>query len=122
MSMTSPNGAIPSWDTADRLIKARKVADHGRGITQAELGRRLGISERTVKRYEAEGANTKRGLILGWALACGVNPQWLETGIAPRDNGPDLGSTHSGCNEITPLRPRRPRETATYSAPARRAS
>jgi DNA-binding XRE family transcriptional regulator len=59
----------------DRLVKARTYA----ALNQAELGHALGISERTVKRYEA-GARYKRGIILGWALACGVDPGWLENG------------------------------------------
>lgn len=92
MSMTEHIGDIPEWTGADRLIKARKV----RGYTQTELAELLGVSEKTVKRYEA-GEKTKRGIVLGWAMACGVNAQWLETGVAPRrPDGPDGPTEQDG--------------------------
>lgn len=85
MSTHERLGDIPPWTPADRLIKARKVA----GLTQPQLAELLGISDKTVKRYES-GHAAKRGLVLGWAMACGVNARWLETGEIP-DNGPDDG-------------------------------
>lgn len=72
-------GVVPEWTFTDRLIKARTFA----GLSQQQLADLLGISERTVKRYEAGGVY-KRGIILGWSLACGVDPVWLELG----DNSP----------------------------------
>ena len=72
-------GVVPEWTFTDRLIKARTYA----GLSQQQLADLLGISERTVKRYEAGGVY-KRGIILGWALACGIDPAWLELG----DNWP----------------------------------
>lgn len=74
-------GVVPEWTFTDRLIKARTFA----GLSQHELATLLGVSERTIKRYEAGGVY-KRGLVLGWALACGVDPDWLESG----DDGPKL--------------------------------
>lgn len=120
MSVNAPiGGDVPIWTLGNRLWRARTHL----GVTQQELAHRLGVGVRAIKEGESDKKAPRRATILGWAVACGVDPRWLETGhYAPRDNGPDLGSTHSGCNEITPLRPRRPRETATYRAPTRRAS
>jgi len=67
---------IPTWTLGDRLRKARTVT----GLTQRSFAAQLGISEDSVKRYEAEKFPIPRGLLLGWAVACGVDPAWLETG------------------------------------------
>lgn len=68
-------GDIPTWDLPDRLIKARNHAH----MTQRDLAEALDISVRTVNRYEA-GDPIKRGYLLGWAFATGVDPTWLERG------------------------------------------
>ena len=73
--MSSPDLITPEWTLTDRLQKARHVA----GLDQVELAARLGVHERTVKRYEA-GQGSKRTVLLAWALACGVDPVWLEKG------------------------------------------
>ena len=105
MSMNEHSGAVPQWTASDRLAKARKVAD----LSQTQLAERLGISERTIKRYEA-GATPKRGIVLGWAMATGVNATWLEHGIDVNGNDPDDGTNQAatrdspefGCN-VYPL-------------------
>lgn len=81
-------GDVPQWTLADRLVKARGHRD----LSQRDVAAALGISLRTVNRYES-GEPAKRGIILGWALACGVDPTWLEKGTAASgDNGPDGGT------------------------------
>jgi len=67
---------VPTWTLADRLVKARQVA----GYTQAEFAAVTGISLATIKRYESGTHNPKRAMVLGWSVACGVDPDWLETG------------------------------------------
>lgn len=74
--MTNAENIVPQWTQSDRLVKARHVA----GLNQKELADRLDISERTVKRYEAGEAPTKRTVVVAWALACGVSVRWLATG------------------------------------------
>ncbi len=87
MSTTEQVGhAVPSWDLTDRLVKARAHAD----LNQAELADRLDISAKTLQRYEQGRAVPRRGLLLGWAVATGVSPLWLEKG------DPDVTSTDSG--------------------------
>jgi len=85
-------GVVPEWTFTDRLTKARTFAD----LSQHQLAQALGISERTVKRYEAGGVY-KRGIILGWALACGIDPAWLEHG---GDNEPDGGIPNTGAHNL----------------------
>lgn len=68
-------GAIPQWTLPDRLVKARTHA----GMGQREIAEALDVSVRTINRYES-GEPVKRGIVLGWALACGVDPDWLENG------------------------------------------
>lgn len=87
-------------------------------MTQTELAELLGIGRRTVIRYEATATvgETKRPVLIAWALATGVPLAWLETGQAPHLGGPDNGSSMvagpgfepgtSGLpgGEVTPLR------------------
>lgn len=82
MSATQTAGDIPQWTRPDRLAKARAHAS----MDQTDLADALGISVRSVKRYEA-GDPIKRGILLGWALATGVNATWLETGVTPGGTG-----------------------------------
>jgi transcriptional regulator with XRE-family HTH domain len=82
MSTHEALGAIPRWTRADRLVKAREHA----GLSQTELAAQLDVSVRSIKRYEA-GAQIRRGLLLGWGFACGVDPIWLELGVTPTGYG-----------------------------------
>ena len=72
----------PTWTLADRLRKARDVL----GVDQAEMAHRLGVHTRTVARYEQGVMTPKRATLLGWAVACGVDPAWLE-GTSADDDG-----------------------------------
>lgn len=75
MTNTAPlGGDVPEWTLGDRLRKARESA----GDTQQQLANRLDISLRIVKEGEADKRRPKRAIILGWAVACGVSPRWLE--------------------------------------------
>ena len=72
---------VPQWTLADRLAKAR----HLTRLSQEDFGHLLGISGGSVKRYEAGTHEPKRATVLGWAVACGVDPVWLETGEAEHE-------------------------------------
>jgi transcriptional regulator with XRE-family HTH domain len=85
---------IPEWTLGDRLRKARTLTD----LTQRSFAHQLGISEDSVKRYESMKFPIPRGLLLGWAVACGVDPVWLETG---RDEDGEGGVT----NPVTLCKP-----------------
>lgn len=55
-------------------------------MDQVDVAAALGISVRSIKRYE-DGEPMKRGILLGWALATGVNAAWLEHGNTGMDHG-----------------------------------
>lgn len=54
------------------------------------IGQQLGVSRNTVSRWMNDrGAEPRRAYVLQWAMATGVNAQWLEKGEAPRPDGPE---------------------------------
>ena len=87
---------IPQWTLTDRLHKAREFA----GLTQGQLADRLECGEKTVWRAENTDAPVKRGTVLAWAVACGVDPAWLMTGevIADADTQAVTLCTSSDCD------------------------
>ena len=51
-------------------------------ITMPELGRRVGVNKSTIQRYEADGVDPKRTMIInGLADALLTTPEWL-TGLS----------------------------------------
>ncbi|MFC3952660.1 helix-turn-helix transcriptional regulator [Aeromicrobium fastidiosum] len=64
-----------------------ELARRGAGFTQDELAKVIEVSRSTVRRAETGAAETKRPLLAAWAMATGVSAKWLETGIAPTDDG-----------------------------------
>lgn len=70
---------IPEWTLADRLRKARETA----GLDQQQLANAIGVARQTISNYE-KGHTATRPMALvirQWALATGVDEQWLRTGI-----------------------------------------
>lgn len=96
MSMTAHiGGAVPKWTLGNRLWRARSYAE----LTQQELATRIGVGLRAVKEGEADVKPPKEWVLIAWALACGVDPDWLKTGHpAPQrpDSGPGQVTDMSG--------------------------
>jgi transcriptional regulator with XRE-family HTH domain len=67
---------IPTWTLADRLVKARESA----GKNQSQIADELGVGLRSIVRYEKGHHVPKRAIVLAWAMATNVDPEWLETG------------------------------------------
>ena len=63
---------IPAWTLGDRLAKARQT----RHLSQTEMAHLLGLSLRSVNRYEVGALEPKRQTLLAWAMATGVDPEW----------------------------------------------
>lgn len=62
-----------------RRIKERR---NEIGISMPELGRRVGVNKSTIQRYETDGVDPKRTMIInGLADALQTNPEWL-TGLS----------------------------------------
>ena len=62
-----------------RRIKERRTELN---ITMPELGRRVGVNKSTIQRYEADGVDPKRTMVInGLAEALLTTPEWL-TGLS----------------------------------------
>ena len=74
---SNPNiGIIPSLTLGQRLRIAREYL----GVEQQELAEIMGTSRQTVSAVE-RGVNQPRQLLIrAWAMATGVDREWLETG------------------------------------------
>jgi transcriptional regulator with XRE-family HTH domain len=69
---------VPEWTVHDRCRKARESAK----LSQMELADRTGISRATIVNYEnGHVAHPSRAYLNLWAMACGVDRGWLETGV-----------------------------------------
>ena len=64
-------GKLPEWErgVAGYLLRASRETA---GLTQAELGTRLGASQQAVAQAERWTANPTIGFMRRWAAACGV--------------------------------------------------
>ncbi|MBF0612372.1 MAG: helix-turn-helix transcriptional regulator, partial [Magnetococcales bacterium] len=60
---------------SDRIQTSRKNA----GFTQKELADRVGISQTAIHKLECGRSRSSRRTV-AIAIACGVDPIWLETG------------------------------------------
>lgn len=65
----------PPWTLGDALAKGRRL----RHMTQQELAIALGISRRSVSRYEEDQQIPSRAVRMAWAMVCGVPYDWFAT-------------------------------------------
>lgn len=63
----------------ERLAKAR----HNAGMTQAAIADKLGISRRSVTRYEDDLSPLRPHTLMAWAHVTQVPLEWLERGAGP---------------------------------------
>lgn len=76
-------GKLPEWETEPPgylLREAREAA----GLSQAALGRRLGISQQAVARAERWESNPTVALLASWAAATGCT---LKVRLSPHPGG-----------------------------------
>lgn len=80
-------GSIPEIQLHHRLRIAREFA----GLEQREFADRTGISRATISAAENGHRQPIRSTVMLWAMATGVNAEWLETGHIPvgGDDGHD---------------------------------
>lgn len=68
------------------------------GITMPELGRRVGVNKSTIQRYETDGVNPNRSMIInGLADALQTTPEWL-TGRS-EEKEPEVTDTSLPCED-----------------------
>jgi transcriptional regulator with XRE-family HTH domain len=80
------NAAVPEWTVRHRLQMAREYAE----LDQAGLARKLNVSRNTVSNYERGMVAPARALVAAWALATGVDREWIERGETERSEADDL--------------------------------
>lgn len=98
MTTLSVPGAIPGWTLADRLRKARAHA----GMDQSQLAEMLEVSRGTVANYERATVPARPLMVKMWAMATGVDAEWLRTGEDPRQGEPDGGLESYAARESNP--------------------
>lgn len=76
-------GVVPDWQLQHRLKRAREHAQ----MEQGDLAEAIGTSRTTIGNAERGTHTPRRSLVMAWAMATGVNLQWLETGTAPSPDG-----------------------------------
>lgn len=89
MSTVIEDRRRPVFGLQHRLALAREVA----GIDQLAMSHALGCTRPTVSNYERGFTMPRRSVLVAWALATGVDVEWLETGNEkPHQDGPDGAS------------------------------
>ncbi len=79
MEPMQQRGFIPEFDLSDRLRKARKTT----GLDIREFAEKTGISKATVTNAESGKNKPFKNTIKIWALATGVDYEWLLNGTTP---------------------------------------
>lgn len=91
-TQTHEPGSVPEILLHHRLRIAREFA----GFEQRDFAEKTGISRATISAAENGHRRPIRSTVKLWALATGVNVEWLETGVTPENN--DGGNGESMVN------------------------
>lgn len=70
--MTTTTLAL-TFTLGNRLAKARKAA----GLTQEQIGERLGLGARSIARYENDHATPYEAIVIAWSVVTGAPIEWL---------------------------------------------
>ena len=97
MSTAIDDHRRPRFGLPHRLALAREVAN----IDQRGMAIALGCARPTVSNYERGFTTPRRAVLVAWALATGVDVDWLETGEVPTDGGDPL--SHLGDSNPRPI-------------------
>jgi len=83
----------PAFTIGDRLRKARTLL--GPDMDVARFADLIGVGKNTITNYELERTAPERMkplVLAAWALATGVDLEWLKTGSVPSNKRPDQDS------------------------------
>ncbi len=102
VSSSSPTSAAQPLLTAAQLGQLLRAARKQRGLTQAEVGARLGLSQNRVSHLEGHADELSVKQVLTWCAVVG-----LELSLAPRQiplaMGPEPGASQApGSAATTP--------------------
>lgn len=83
---------IPEFTVNDKMRKAREMAE----ITREVMAEQIGVSVRSIIRYE-NGGNVPKSAVLLYAMATTVPAEWIDpTRCTPRDLNPEPTDSGSG--------------------------
>jgi len=81
----------PEWTLGDRIYKTRRST----GLSQAEFAETIGISRRSLGKYENDQTVPNKAVLLSMALFAGVPVDWLRFGTTS-----DQGNPPTICNTM----------------------
>ncbi len=81
MTIAPNTRRAPQFGLGHRLALAREVA----GIERAELAEVVGLTVQTLSNYELGKTTPAKLTLNAWAVATGVDVEWLKTGKAQGD-------------------------------------
>ncbi len=93
MTIATQDRRYPQFTVGWRLRLARTTL--GPDMDVARFATLIGVNRNTVTNYELERtpADRMRPIVLNaWALATGVDPDWLRTGVQPPSERPERDS------------------------------
>ena len=88
MTIAPNTRRAPEFGLGHRLALAREVA----GIDRDEMADIVGLTTQTLSNYELGKTTPAKLTLNAWAVATGVDVEWLKTGKAQEDNTPRGGS------------------------------
>ena len=88
MTLATDARRTPQFEFRHRLVLAREVA----GMQQSDIAEVLDVKRQTISNYERGVSSPNRLQINAWAVACGVDVEWLKTGREQEETGPEGGA------------------------------
>lgn len=73
-------GVIPTWSRGWRMRRALQYAD----VSVQDMADYLEVGRDSIRRWTHDVTPVKRHVLVAWALATGVDLEWLEHGKEPR--------------------------------------
>ena len=113
MSIAPNERRVPQFNLAHRLGLARQVA----GMKRKEMAEVLDVTPQSISNYELGNSTPSKLQLNAWAVATGVDVEWLKTGEAQPETprgGPETGTLDY--NPVVSL----PRDS--FAPPVRRAA
>lgn len=87
MTILTDTHRHPAFTMGDRLRKAREIS----GLDRQAFAEKIGVHRDSVAAYESERTRPRLPVITTWAMATGVDVQWLKTGDESTGPNPENG-------------------------------
>lgn len=99
----STHERIPPSTLRLRLREAREW----RELEQKDLAEALDVGRTTISNYERGISKPSKLQVNAWAVTCDVDVEWLKTGHAPQNDGPNSSVTtlYRSANVTSPHTP-----------------